>query len=314
MLLKSSYQKSPHQTVLYHETIHYLKPFSPGKYIDATLGAGGHAIGILEASNPQGMLLGLDVDAQALSIAEKRLSAYKNRILLQKSSFADLTRQVKKTGWHSFNGIVFDLGLSSMQVDNPDRGFSFLRDGPLDMRFDKTQEIKAADLINKLKEDELTKIIRTYGEEPKAHKIAKAICEARPLQSTRQLADLIEKVSIRHGGQLHPATRTFQAIRIAVNNELQSLRSGLLQAINLIETGGRIVVISFHSLEDRIVKQLFVEESKNCICPPEQPICTCNHKAQLKIITKPPVIPSQEEVSHNFRARSAKLRAAEKIA
>ncbi|HEY60213.1 MAG TPA: 16S rRNA (cytosine(1402)-N(4))-methyltransferase RsmH [Anaerolineae bacterium] len=313
MASESLSAQSLHQTVLYHETITSLRPSSPGKYVDATLGAGGHAIGILKTSSPEGVLLGLDLDAGAIKFARKRLKKYKHRAILQKASFADMTGQVKRIGWHSFNGIIFDLGMSSMQVDTAVRGFSFLKNGPLDMRFDQTQEVKAADLINKIKEDELARIIHEYGEEPKARKIAKSICCARPLHSTLELTELIKDVYRGHRGHNNPATRTFQAIRIAVNEELLSLQSGIEQAINLLEKGGRIAVISFHSLEDRIVKQMFLKESKDCLCPPEQLLCTCKHKAQLKILTKHPIIPFKEEITQNPRARSAKLRVAEKI-
>jgi 16S rRNA (cytosine1402-N4)-methyltransferase len=215
--------------------------------------------------------------------------------------------------WPAVDGVLLDLGLSSMQLDDPQRGFSFRHDGPLDMRFDTTQSLTAAELVNQTDLDELAGILSRFGEEPRARRVAQAIVAARPLRTTRELAEVVAGAAARKRRGFDPSTRTFQALRIAVNNELDALEDGLEQAIDLLAPGGRIVVISFHSLEDRIVKRTFARESRDCICPPRQPICTCDHMAQLRLITRRPLRPDQAEVQANPRARSARLRAAERI-
>lgn len=301
-----------HQPVLYHEIIHFLKPKSPGRYIDATLGAGGHAWGILEQSSPEGRLLGLDRDPQALNLAATRLSAYGERVRLVHSSYTHLQEEVIKTGWQHVNGIIFDLGVSSMQIDAPERGFSFQKEGPLDMRFDPSQSADAAALVNTLAEKDLADLIWIYGEERHARRIARAICQARPISTTLELAELIRR-TVGQRERIHPATRTFQALRIAVNQELQAIESALPQSIEVLAPGGRLAIISFHSLEDRLVKQFFRRESRDCICPPEQPVCTCGHRATIREITRRPIVPNEEETRSNPRARSARLRVAEKI-
>lgn len=302
-----------HQPVLYHEIIHALRPQSPGRYVDATVGAGGHAWGILEASAPDGQLLALDRDPQALAIASQRLSVYHPRVILVHASYTRLREELSRLGWSQVNGIVFDLGVSSMQLDQAERGFSFLADGLLDMRFDPTTGMSASDLVNTLSEEELTELIWRYGEERHARRIAREICRSRPLHTTVELAQIVERVVGGQRERIHPATRTFQALRIAVNNELRALEEALPAAAESLASGGRLAVISFHSLEDRIVKQFFRRESKDCICPPEQPVCTSNHRATLREITRKPILPSSEEIETNPRARSAKLRVAEKI-
>ncbi len=302
-----------HQPVLYHEIIHALRPQSPGRYVDATVGAGGHAWGILEASAPDGQLLALDKDPQALAIASQRLSVYHPRVILVHASYTQLREELSRIGWQQVNGIVFDLGVSSMQLDQAERGFSFLADGLLDMRFDPTAGKSAADLVNRLSEDELTDLIWRYGEERHARRIAREICRSRPLETTRQLAQAVERAVGGRKERIHPATRTFQALRIAVNDELRGLEQVLPDAVDVLASGGRLAVISFHSLEDRIIKQFFRRESRDCICPPEQPVCTCNHHATLREITRKPILPSMEEIATNPRARSAKLRVAEKL-
>lgn len=302
-----------HQPVLYHEIIHALRPQSPGRYVDATVGAGGHAWGILEASAPDGQLLALDKDPQALAIASQRLSVYHPRVILVHASYTQLREELIRIGWQQVNGIVFDLGVSSMQLDQAERGFSFLADGLLDMRFDPTAGRSAADLVNCLSEDELTDLIWRYGEERHARRIAREICRSRPLETTRQLAQAAERAVGGRKERIHPATRTFQALRIAVNDELRGLEQVLPDAVDVLASGGRLAVISFHSLEDRIIKQFFRRESRDCICPPEQPVCTCNHHATLREITRKPILPSMEEIATNPRARSAKLRVAEKL-
>ena len=303
----------PHISVLYHEVMQYLQPHPGGRYVDATLGAGGHASAILELSAPDGLLIGIDQDQQALGIAHQRLKGFDHRVILHNSSYAQLAQILASVGWNKIDGIIFDLGISSMQLETPDRGFSFLKDGPLDMRFNPQQGISAAELINQVKEEELAKILREFGEEPQARQIAAAIYRARPLQSTKHLAEVV--LSVQHGrrGHLHPATRTFQALRMAVNQELPTLQSGLEQGMQYLAHKGRMVVIAFHSLEDRLVKQFMRQESRDCICPPEQPVCTCGHHASLKVLTKHAIKPSANELLSNPRAHSARLRATEKI-
>lgn len=302
----------PHIPVLYQDIIHALQPRSGGSYVDCTLGAGGHAQGILEASQPDGKLLGLDLDPQAIAIAEKRLASFGERVRIERASYVELSRVLESIGWKGVNGIVFDLGVSSMQFDTPERGFSFQQEAPLDMRFGPDSPISAAELVNQMSEAELAEIIFRYGEDRNARRIARAIVRARPLETTRQLAAVVAGA----GGardHLHPATRTFQALRIAVNEELISIETALPQAVQALNKGGRLAVISFHSLEDRIVKDYINQESTDCLCPPRQPQCTCGHKASLKKITRKPIVPAETEITENPRARSAKLRIAEKI-
>jgi 16S rRNA (cytosine1402-N4)-methyltransferase len=302
----------PHQPVLYHEIILALQPENKGLYVDGTLGAGGHARGILEACAPDGRLLGLDVDPQALALARKTLAPYGERVHLTQASYDSLREILEHIGWEEVDGILLDLGLSSMQLDSPERGFSFQHDAPLDMRFDPASPTSAADLVNSLPQEELADLIYRYGEERASRRIAQAIVRARPLGTTRELATVIESVLPRKG-RLHPATQTFQALRIAVNRELERVESVLPQAAAALKSGGRLAVISFHSLEDRIVKEYFRRESRDCICPPRQPVCTCGHKATLKEMSKKPITPGEAEIQANPRARSAKLRVVEKI-
>lgn len=306
-------EKSPHLSVLYQEIILAIRPESPGKYIDATVGAGGHAWGILAASEPDGQLLGFDLDPQALELAHQRLARFTGRYTLVQASYTTLKDQIHKLGWQNVQGILLDLGVSSMELDTPERGFSFQHDGPLDMRFSPTAPLTAADLVNTWSETDLADILWRYGEEQQSRRIARAIVQACPLTTTSQLAAVILKASQGPRGRLHPATRTFQALRIAVNEELKSLETVLPQAIQALAPGGRLAVISFHSLEDRIVKQYFKQESQDCICPPEQPVCTCEHHASIKLITRHPIIPAEAEAQNNPRARSAKLRIVEKL-
>jgi 16S rRNA (cytosine1402-N4)-methyltransferase len=303
---------SPHVSVLYQEIIQALIPVSSGKYVDGTLGAGGHASGILEASSPTGLLLGLDLDAHAIALARLRLAEFGSRAILRQASYASLKQQLEAIDWRGVNGIVLDLGLSSMQLDTPERGFSFQAEGPLDMRFDTGTQPSAADLVNDLPEAELADLIWKYGEEPSSRRIARAIVKARPLTTTRQLAAVVAAASRKPPGRIHPATRVFQALRIAVNWELESLESFLPQAVAALVPGGRVAIISFHSLEDRIVKHFFRQESRDCICPPGQPVCTCGHIATLNDITRHPIQPGEDEIARNPRARSARLRIAEK--
>lgn len=302
-----------HKPVLYQEIIHFLQPRNSGRYVDCTVGSAGHALGILSASAPDGKLLGIDLDPKALEIARERLAGFANRVILVRASFATLRDLLDAIGWDYVDGILFDLGMSSMQLADAERGFSFMMDAPLDMRFDPENPICAADLVNRLLEKELADLLYQFGEEQHARKIAQAILKARPLRTTGQLAQVVSQVVPRRG-EIHPATRTFQAFRIAVNQELDALQKALPQAVASLSKGGRLAIISFHSLEDRIVKDFIRRESRDCICPPKQPVCTCGHRAMLKEVTRKPLRPKKEEVLANPRARSARLRIAEKIA
>jgi len=304
---------TPHQSVLYKEIIHALQPRNGGRYVDGTLGAGGHARGIMEACAPDGQLLGLDVDPQALAIARKTLAPYEHRIHLVQASYTSLSDQLAQLGWDGVDGVVLDLGASSMQFDTTERGFSFMQDAPLDMRFGPHVLQTAADLVNKLSERELADLIYQYGEERDSRKIARAIVKARPFHTTHELVAVVEGVSPRRGDRLHPATRTFQALRIAVNNELGSIEQVLPQAVAGLGSGGRLAVISFHSLEDRLVKDFFREQGRDLVNPPYERIYEVERKATLKEVTRKPIVPSDDEIRNNPRARSAKLRIAEKL-
>jgi 16S rRNA (cytosine1402-N4)-methyltransferase len=302
-----------HTPVLYQQVLSALRPSAGSRYIDGTLGAGGHAFGILEASAPDGSLLGLDRDPEALRRAGSRLSVFGDRALLRQGSFAGMRSTAEREGWSAVQGILLDLGLSSVQLADPSRGFSFQHEGPLDMRFDPAQPLTAADLINRSSERELVDMLQSYGEEPRARRVGRAIVAARPIMSTTELAEVVARALGGRRSRIHPATRTFQALRIAVNDELTALQTGLEQAVDLLRPGGRVVVIAFHSLEDRTVKSYFRRESKDCICPPEQPECTCGHQARLKDLTRRPIRPTEEEIEANPRSRSAKMRVAERL-
>lgn len=306
-------QSAPHLPVLYQQVLQALQPFSPGRFIDGTVGAGGHSWGILNASGPEGKVLGCDLDPLALAIAREKLSPFGSRAILVQSSYTELVVEMRRLGWEQVNGIVIDLGVSSMQIDTAARGFSFLAEGPLDMRFSPSQQVSADDLINHLPEAELATILWKYGEEQQSRRIARAICAARPLHTTLELAEVIRKASVGKPGRIHPATRTFQALRIAVNEELQAIEKVLPRAVEALAPGGRFAVISFHSLEDRLVKQFFRRESKDCICPPEQPVCTCGHKASIREMSRKPIEADEEEIKQNPRSRSARLRVVEKL-
>lgn len=302
-----------HTPVLYQRVLTALRLRADGRYIDGTIGAGGHSAGILENSSPNGQVLGLDRDPAALAQAKSRLAHFSNRLHLRNGSFAEVAEHAAWLGWTTVDGLLLDLGLSSMQLNDPARGFSFLREGPLDMRFDPTQSTTAGDLVNYLPEDELEDLIFRFGEEPRASQVAREVVRNRPLHTTLELAEVITRAVGRSRRRIHPATRTFQALRIEVNSELKALEVGLTQAVDLMDSGGRLLVISFHSLEDRIVKQYFRQESKDCICPDRQPICTCGHRARLRLLTRKPIRPDVSEVRANPRARSARLRIAERL-
>jgi len=283
-----------HVSVLFQQVIAWLAPRDGGRYIDGTLGAGGHAAGILDASSPNGRLLGLDADPSALAIAAQNLARYDERAVQVHSNYDRLREVAAANGFVPADGIVLDLGLSSIQLADAQRGFSFASDGALDMRMNPTEETTAADLVNHLDEKSLADLIFEYGEERASRRIARAIVKARPIRTATQLAQVIESSVGRHGG-IHPATRTFQALRIAVNRELERLQIVLPQIVETLKPGGRVAIISFHSLEDRIVKH-FLRESE-----------------QLRVLTKHPIRPTEEEIANNSRSRSAKLRVAEKV-
>jgi 16S rRNA (cytosine1402-N4)-methyltransferase len=309
----------PHYPVLYNEIIHALRPRDGGFYVDGTLGAGGHAWGILSESTPGGRLLGLDLDPEALEIATQKLEVFGERAVLVRASYTTLADQIHRLRWGAVDGILLDLGLSSMQLDTAQRGFSFQSDAPLDMRFDPNGPTTAADLVNNLSENELADLLFHYGEERQSRRIARAIVFARPIYTTRQLSAVVAQATHKgkssggRSGRIDPATLTFQALRIAVNRELESVEAVLPEAIQVLKAGGRLAVISFHSLEDRLVKQFMRRESQDCICPPRQPVCTCRHKASIQEITRRPIQPGEAEVEANPRSRSARLRVAEKL-
>ena len=302
-----------HIPVMLEACMRLMDPRPGGQYADGTLGAGGHSEAILKASSPDGKLISFDLDPAAIAIARERLELYGDRVRIIQDSYVNLGRYAEE---NSLDGFMVDLGVSSMQLDRQDRGFSFLQDGPLDMRFSPEQPLTAADLVNQLPEEELARILWLYGEERKSRQIAAMICaerERNKIVTTAQLRDVILSAAGNSREKIHPATRSFQAIRIAVNGELDAVEAVLPAAVKALKPGGRLLVISFHSLEDRIVKNYFKTESKDCLCPPEQPVCTCGHKAVLRELTRHPVTADDEEVKLNPRARSARLRAAVKI-
>ena len=285
-----------------------------GIVVDATLGRAGHALSILEAF-PEAELVGIDRDPVALQASESYLAAHADRVRLVRGDFKDLAALLERLGVASVRGVLLDLGVSSPQLDAADRGFSFRNDGPLDMRMDPTQPLSAEVVVNNYAEQDLSRVIARYGEERFARRIAKAIIRSRPVSGTRALADIVKEAipaaTRRTGG--HPARRTFQAIRIEVNGELEALELGLADAVDFSEPGGRVVAISYHSLEDRIVKRFFAEQARGCTCPPEFPVCVCGKKERVKVLTKRPVRPAQEEIEMNPRAEAAKLRAIERL-
>lgn len=302
-----------HIPVLYQEVLIGLQIKPGGRYIDGTLGGGNHAAGILEKSSPAGQLLGIDADPVAIAIAAERLAEYGPRVTLVNANFAQLAEIASQYGFCPADGILLDLGLSSLQLASGERGFSFQLEGPLDMRFNPQQGKPASELVNRLSIPELADILHRYGEERRAWRIAQAIGAARPIHTTRQLAEVVAEAAGRRG-KIHPATKTFQALRIAVNDELSALSQALPQAVELLALGGRLVVISYHSLEDRLIKQFYRQETQDCICPPEILVCRCDHRATLEIVTKKPITPSEQELKANPRCRSAKLRIATRLA
>ncbi|SHJ62986.1 16S rRNA (cytosine1402-N4)-methyltransferase [Anaerobranca californiensis DSM 14826] len=304
-----------HTTVLLKETIDGLEVKEKGIYVDCTLGGGGHTREIFSRVNGKCTVIGIDQDQIALDYNIEKFAHLGNRFIPVKGNFAEIDYYLQKLNIEGIDGCVFDLGVSSPQLDIPERGFSYNHNAPLDMRMSQDAKLTAKDIVNGWSEEQLFEIISKYGEEKWARRIAKFIVENRPILTTFQLVDVIKKAIPKgaRGDGPHPAKRTFQAIRIAVNDELGVLERGLKKAIELLKPKGRISVITFHSLEDRIVKNIFKEATLDCLCPREYPICVCNHKRKLKLITKKPIIPSREELEQNPRARSAKLRIAEKV-
>lgn len=306
-----------HKPVLLEETIEYLNCKRDGIYIDGTLGRGGHTEAILEKLQGTGKLLGIDRDIEAIKKVKARYRGLENLFLFH-DNYINIPVILEKIGIREVDGMLFDLGVSSPQFDNPERGFSYNHDAPLDMRMDQKQELTARDIVNNYPQEELSRIIREYGEEKWASRIADFIVDYRqrkPIETTLELVEIIKTAipaaARRSGG--HPARRTFQALRIATNDELNQLEELLDRVVPYLKAGGRICVISFHSLEDRIVKNKFRELARRCSCPPDFPVCVCDQKAEVKIITRKPVTASKEELAANPRARSAKLRVAEKI-
>ncbi len=302
-----------HIPVLVEETIQALAVQPGGRYIDCTLGGGGHAAAILEHISPGGQLLGIDADPETIKVAKQNLKTYSDAILLINDNFVNLKSICYKYEFIPVHGILFDLGLSSLQLIGSGRGFSFQYKAPLDMRLNPNQELTADEIVNKYPEAELAHLIKTYGEESYNRRIARQIVQERPIRTTLELAQIVERIVGRRKSKIHPATKTFQALRIAVNQELEHLESALIQAIDLLGFEGRLVTISYHSLEDRIVKQFMQRESRDCICPPGTPTCVCGHKASLRLINKRVITPLPEEIQSNPRSRSARLRAAERI-
>ena len=305
--------KPAHIPVLLSEVIEGLAVKPGGRYIDCTVGSGGHAAAILEQSSPGGQLLGIDADPNSIELAKARLEAYGDSVLLINDNFANLSNVCTRFGFSPVHGILLDLGLSSIQLNGDGRGFSFQHDAPLDMRLNPEQKVTAADIINTYSESKLANIIETYGEESWSRQIARTIIQERPIETTFHLARIVEKAIKRPRGKIHPATKTFQAIRIAVNHDLENLESALKQAVNLLGSEGRLVVLSYHSLEDRIVKQFMQREAKSCVCPPSTPVCTCDHTRTLKLVSRKVIKPTPEEVLFNPRSRSAKLRVAQRV-
>ncbi|RIL10767.1 16S rRNA (cytosine(1402)-N(4))-methyltransferase [bacterium] len=303
-----------HVPVLLEAVVGALRPHAGGRYVDGTLGGGGHARAILEASAPDGRLLGLDRDPAALARARERLAPFGARAVCVHASFGDLGAVADGHGFTPIDGVVLDLGFSSDQLDDPARGFSFQAAGPLDMRLDPGAPVRAADLVNDLPEDALADLLYRYGDERRSRRIARAIVASRPVETTTELAAIVARAAGGRAGRIHPATRTFQALRIAVNGELDALTDVLPQVVDRLVPGGRLAVISFHSLEDRIVKHALRDEARDCLCPPELPVCRCDHRARLRLVTRRPIEPSAAEVLANPRARSARLRVAERLA
>lgn len=305
-----------HKSVMLQECIDMLDIDPDGIYVDGTLGGAGHSLEICKRLD-KGKLIAFDRDEEAIENAKIKLASYRDKVIFLHDNFFNLKKALQNIDIHSINGILLDLGVSSYQLDNKDRGFSYMQDAPLDMRMDKREIFSAFDVVNSYSKEQLIRILKEYGEEKWAARIAEFIVEKRrkkPVETTEELVGIIKAAIPKkaRGEHQHPAKRTFQAIRIEVNRELDIIRGTLEAAIELLESGGIIAVITFHSLEDRIVKTCFKEKATDCICPPELPVCRCDHRAQIRLINRKPVLPSEEELKINPRSRSAKLRGAKK--
>ena len=313
-----------HIPVLCDKVVDFLKPKSDGVYIDGTVGLGGHSTAILKASAPNGKLIGIDLDTDALTIVKDRLQIFADRLSLINGNFAEMNVLLENHSVHAVDGILLDLGVSSLQLNAPHRGFSFSHTGPLDMRMNAEHKgdtatetmLTAMHVVNDSTVDVLADIFKRYGEERFAKRIARRIVAVRqhkPITTTTQLAEIVAQSVPKGGPKIHPATRVFQALRIYINAELENLKAGLDAAVTLLKPNGRLCVIAFHSLEDRIVKHRFRTWARMCLCPPKTPICICEHSPSVEILTKRPVLPDVAEFQHNPRSRSAKLRVARKL-
>ncbi|MFC1959562.1 16S rRNA (cytosine(1402)-N(4))-methyltransferase RsmH [Chloroflexota bacterium] len=310
-------EPQPHISVLLAEVLAGLQIAPGSTIIDGTLGAGGHALAMIAAAGPDGFLLGIDRDEQALTIASDRLASFGDRVALVHDSFDGMAAQVAQIELAGVDAILLDLGVSSMHLDNATRGFSFRQDGPLDMRMDPSGDgPTAAEIVNTYPAGELAEIIWRYGEDRLSRQIARRLVQGRPYTTTGELAAAVKAaypMRMQRKEKIHPATRTFQALRIVVNDELGMVERVLPQIVALLKPGGRAAIISFHSLEDRIVKRFFKRASLDCICAPEQPICTCQHRAAVKLVTRKPIVATAGEIAQNPRSRSAKLRVVERV-
>ena len=305
-----------HESVFGREVFENLNLERDSLIVDGTLGDGGHTELLLK-NTTNVRVLGIDRDMRAIERAEKRLASFRSRITLVHGNFSDIKTILKKANLMNVDGLILDLGVSSPQLDSPNRGFSFMRNGPLDMRMDSSQKITAADLLVELSDEKLVSIIKEYGEERFSKRIVRAIRQAQTkssIKTTVQLSNIVSTAVHSPGKyKIHPATRTFQALRIAVNGELEHIKKALVDSVDMLQESARVIVISFHSLEDRIVKNFFKNEEKDCVCPPKFPICSCGKKQRLKIITRKPIIPTAEELTRNSRSSSAKLRVGERV-
>ena len=302
-----------HQAVMIRETLDHLLVERGGVYVDATVGEGGHSSAILEALASEGRVLGIDRDPRSLARADLRLSRYGGRFTSVQGNYANMVTLATDRGITQADGVLLDLGLSSRHLEAPGYGFSFQVDEPLDMRYDPASPVTAEIIVNTYREEELAQVLFRYGEEPRARAIARAVVRNRPVRTTGELAQLVTSaLGSRSRRRIHPATRTFQALRIAVNDELENLKTGLEQAIRLLAPEGRLAVISYHSLEDRIVKAVLAQESAGCICPPEVVVCVCGHVPAVNLVNRRVIRPSPHEVELNPRSRSAKMRVAQR--
>jgi len=302
-----------HLPVLLDEAIEGLRARPGGYFVDCTVGLGGHAAAILERIKPSGRLLGIDADPEAIEVSQDELSNYGEAVTLVNDNFVNLEAICKRYHFHPVDGVLFDLGVSSLQLDTAERGFSFHLDAHLNMRFDPRQGLTASDIVNTFSEQELARLIEKYGEERHSRRIARHIVQNRPVATTLELARLVEQALRSKRARIHPATRTFMALRIAANSELQNLEPALKQAIDLLRPEGRLAVISYHSLEDRIVKQFMRRAASSCLCPPRTVMCRCGHVPTLKVISRKVIKPTSLEIESNPRSRSAKLRIAERL-